>query len=88
MANTKSFYLPSDVLEAIAAAGNGSAYITSLVRRDVHRHRELALQAGADHSDADRAAARQWAREQLASMKRRPANHGHVREALGIPKAS
>ena len=70
MANTKSFYLPSDVLEAIAAAGNGSAYITALVRHDVHRHRELALQADADHTDADREAARQWAREQLASVAR------------------
>jgi hypothetical protein len=88
MSNTKSFYLPDDVLEAIAQAGNGSAYITELVRRDTHRRREIALRNDAGTTDADRGAARAWAREQVATMKTQPADYSRLREALGIPKAS
>jgi hypothetical protein len=86
MSSTRSFYLPDDVLEAISATGDGSAYITALVRRDVHRHRNLAPQAGPN--DGDREAARRWAREQVARVKRHPADYADVREALGIPKTT
>ena len=88
MSSTRSFYLPDDVLDAIAAAGGGSAYISVLVRRDAQRRRSLAPQADAGPSDGDRESARHWAREQLASMKRQPADYADVREALGIPKAA
>jgi len=88
MSNTRSFYLPDDVVETINSMGNGSAYVTELVRRDAHRRREHALQAEAGQGAADRDTARQWAKEQVAQMKRRPADYSQVREALGIPKAA
>jgi hypothetical protein len=84
VANTKSFYLPDDVLEAIAEAGNGSAYITELVRRDIHGRRLRVLQARAGHAEQERAAARQWAIDQLAAMRERPVDYAEVRKALGI----
>lgn len=88
MSNTKSFYLPDDVLETISETGNASAYITELVRRDAHRRQEQVMQAGAGYTDADRTAARLWAVEQVATMKRRPADYSQIRAALGISKAA
>jgi hypothetical protein len=88
MANTKSFYLPDDVLDAIAEAGNGSAYITDLVRRDIHRRQLRAMQARAGHSEEERVEARRWAAEQIAAMRERPADYAELRKALGIPDAA
>ncbi|HEX6683145.1 MAG TPA: hypothetical protein VF062_10135 [Candidatus Limnocylindrales bacterium] len=88
MSNTRSFYLPDDVVEAINSMGNGSAYVTELVRRDAHRRKEHALQAESGQEQTDREAARRWAKEQVAQMKRRPADYSQVREALGIRKAA
>jgi hypothetical protein len=86
MGSTKSFYLPDDVIEEINAAGNGSAYVAELVRRDAHRRKERALQARSGEGDRD--SARRWAKEQVARMKQKPAGYSGVREALGIPKAA
>jgi hypothetical protein len=87
MSNKASFYLPDDVIDIISEAGNGSAYITELVRRDAHCRQGQVAQSGGWHSEPDRSAARLWAVEQVATMKRRPADYSQVREALGIAKA-
>jgi ubiquinone biosynthesis protein UbiJ len=87
MANTKSFYLPDDVLEVIAGADNGSAYITQLVRRDAHQRQEHALQTASGVTEDQRMAARLWASEQFTRMRNEPVNHAGLRERFGIPKA-